>query len=307
MSRRLQLLIDQVRRETENEEVSDNTGIQDSEFIQYFNDAQHRVQAKITAQHPTVFVTEESQNTVIDQEAYDLPADIYLDNKISMVEYSDTGFDADFFTLESRTIRSRDTTFSGNPNFYIRRSGQILLVPKPQSAGTLRIQYTRQIAEVDLRRGIISAVTTDSTQLTALTLDTAGTPIPDTTDLAEHDFLCIIGKDGTTKMKNIEFDSIDSSTGIVTLTANHTFATGETAAIGDYIVGGQNTSSHSQLPRSIERYLIAYCTWKILKRDSSADYQEQQAELLSMEQDIIDSYADITDDIIYIPDFGEWD
>jgi hypothetical protein len=52
--------------------------------------------------------------------------------------------------------------------------------------------------------------------------------------------------------------------------------------------------------------LIAYCAWKILKRDSSADSQEQQAELSAMEQDIIDSYKVITDDVQYVPQLNPW-
>ena len=52
-----------------------------------------------------------------------------------------------------------------------------------------------------------------------------------------------------------------------------------------YLVGGKDTTTHSDLPRNCERYLIAYCAWKIFKRDSSMDSGDQQAELSAMEQD----------------------
>jgi len=55
----------------------------------------------------------------------------------------------------------------------------------------------------------------------------------------------------------------------------------------------------------VERYLIAYASWKILKRDSSIDSQEAMGELAQMESDIIEAYADVEDDITEIPVIDE--
>ena len=75
-------LIEQIRRQTENEEVSDFIGIKDEEFIQYINDAQYNLQAAIVHQHPRVFVKEVEIDAVTDQEKYTLPTDTFLKNKV---------------------------------------------------------------------------------------------------------------------------------------------------------------------------------------------------------------------------------
>ena len=107
-------------------------------------------------------------------------------------------------------------------------------------------------------------------------------------------------------MTDIEYDSIDETTGIVTLTnSSHTYISGETLTAGDFIVVGKNSSTHSELVDFVERYLLAYCSWKILKRDSSVDYQEQQTELSQLETEIVASYADISDDIYEIPEINK--
>ena len=86
-------LIEQIRRQTENDEVSDFVGIQDEEFIQYLNDAQYNLQAQIVHQHPRVFIEEAIIQTVSGQERYDLPSNCFLGNKVHNVEYSASGND----------------------------------------------------------------------------------------------------------------------------------------------------------------------------------------------------------------------
>lgn len=305
--RYLERLIEQVRRETENEDVSSSVGIQDSEFIQYFNDAQHRLQSVISATHPKVFTVEKEIDGVIGQEAYSLPADAYMDNKVTTVEWSPSTNVEDYYHLEPTTIKRRDTSIRGFPVQYIRRAGAILLQPRPQQAGLIRLNYVKRIDELDKRRGVVSEVALSGSTITSLVFDPASSsPVLDTTSLNEHNYLCICDRDGVVKMRNIEFDSIDSATGTVTITSGFTFEDGETIAVGDYVVGGQDTTTHSPLPRMCERYLVAYCSWKILKRDSTVDYAEQQQELQEMEADIINSFADISDDITYVPVLNHW-
>ncbi len=304
-TRRIDLLISQARRATENEEFSDTTGIDDAEFIQYFNDAQHRLQAVITALHPTIFVKEGTIVASPRVEAYDLPEDVYLNNKITLVEYTDVSPN-DYYKLGASTLQNRDSSFYGTPCKYIRRSGQILLSPIPQSTGTIRINYAYKIRELDKRRGVVSTVTLNSVDstITSLVLDTGGNPPIDSTSLSEHDYICVVDKNGNIKMKNIPVDTVDTATGAVTISSGFTYSSGETISAGDYIVGGQNTSTHSELPRSVERYLLSYASFKIFKRDSSVDSSEAQAELLAMEDDIVNSYAHVSDDVTLIPDIN---
>ena len=104
-------------------------------------------------------------------------------------------------------------------------------------------------------------------------------------------------------MKNIPLSTVVDVNSLTL--GSHTAEEGESISVGDYVVGGKDTTTHSELPRNVERYLIAYCAWKILKRDSSVDSQEAVQELLQMENDIVESYAVISDDVQYIPLINE--
>ena len=315
MSRRVDRLITHIRKASENETTNSTTDIDDNEIIQYLNEAQHRIQSKIIAQHPRVFIAETTISAVADQEEYDLPSDVFMASKIISVEYTDdTATDKAYSKLIPGYERDRQSHISGFPCKYIRRDkldsdvGTILLSPRPSNAsGTIRVTYLQRIDELDKRRGIVSAVTDSGTAVTALTLDVSGTPPIDSDDLEDHDYFCVVSKTGSIKMRNVQFDSVDTSTGVVTLTgSSHTYDTGETIAVGDYVVGGKDSTSHSRLPRNVERYLIEYAIWKIFKRDSSTDSTEQLQELLAIESDIVESFQEIQEDLVEIPVQEEW-
>lgn len=302
--RRLDYLITDARLATENEDFSDTVGIDDEEFIRFLNEAQTRIHSLIVQQHSSIFLKDYTTSIVANQEAYSLPADCLLANKVTQVEYSYDG-DADNFQVLKPTGNRNRNSSDGEPAYYIRKSGNILLTPVPNtSTGTLRITYIEKPRKLDIRRGSIASFTDSGTQITALACDVS-TDTVDSTAVGKDNFLCIVNRSGTIKMADIEYDSIDASTGTVTLTASHTYDSGESITVGDYIVVGKNASTHSELADFVERYLLAYCSWKILKRDSSADYAEQQEELAQLEREIIDSYADVSDDIFEIPEINE--
>lgn len=307
MSRLVDRLITQVRLQSENQDVSTNVGIQDIEILQYLNDAQDRLQSVITATHPTVFVKEKEIPTISNQEIYDIPSDSYKQNAITTVEFSATGDDRDLYHLEKQSLKNRYSTVSGAPNFYIRRSGKILLQPKPQSSGKIRLSYIKRIDRLDKRRGVIAVSATSGNSITALEFDpSSSSPALDSTTLLQDNYICVVDRDGNLLMRNIPIDNIDAATGVVTISSGFTFEDGETLPVGSYAVSGRDSTTHSELPRMCERYLIAYAVWKMLKRDSSVDYAEQQQELTSMEEDIVNSFADIDDDTEYIAILNDW-
>tara|TARA_B100000902_G_scaffold398608_1_gene466012 strand:+ start:180 stop:1097 length:918 start_codon:yes stop_codon:yes gene_type:complete len=300
--RNITKIIDQVRRQTENEEVSEFTGIQDSEFIQYLNDAQYHLQAAIVHNHPNVFIAEKIIDAVSDQEKYDLPSDCFLGNKVHNVEYSTSGSEEDFYVLQQDTLKSRASGITGYPARYIRRSGHILLAPEPQSGGKIRINYVKRLKELTTRKGKVSTEGTSSTSANfTINLDNS-TFNTDFDSIDGAEFYSIVDSKGNILLENIERVNSD----INTITCKPT-STAVTIPAGSFIVDGENTSSHSELDISVERFLIAYAAWKILKRDSSVDSSEAMAELQLMQQEIVKSYALITDDVTFIPQLNSWD
>ena len=299
-------LINQIRKQTENEEVSDFTGIQDSEFIQYLNDAQYMIQAAIAHQHPSVFTKETTIDAIADQEKYNLPDDCYLNNKVYNVEYSPTGEEDDFYVLEQDTIKRRNPGVSGSPVKYIRLSGQILLTPQPQTGGKIRINYVQRLRELDKRSAkVLSDVTVSPSAQFTISLD-QNTFSTETESLQEHDFICVVDKLGNNVVKNIEIVSVAANQ-IVCKAHSIDAEDISTIPAGSFIVGGRFTTTHSDLSKESERYLIAYSAWKILKRDSSVDSSEAVQELETMANELVKTYALISDDIQFIPQLNSWD
>lgn len=308
-TRRVDYLITDTRLSTENQDFSDTIGIKDSEFLRYINDAQVRVHGKIIKQHPSVFVAEKVENIVGNQESYTLPSDIYAGNKITMVEYSPTSSDNDYYVLQYDSIRNRDKGSMGDPVYYMRKSGTVMLKPVPTSSrGKLRISYIRKIPRLDTIRGVVATATLDSGTNTITTLElNVSTEVVDSNELNKFTRMSIVDEEGEVQMQNIKYTNVNSSTGVVTVDPSFTYTTGETISVGDNVVAGSYSSTHSELDDLVERYLIEYATMKILQRDSSSDLTSQFSILQSMEQDIIDSYAELTDDIVEIPDIISYD
>ena len=306
-------LIEQVRRQTENEDFDNFVGISDEEFIQYLNDAQYNLQAAIVHQHPRVFTAEAIVNAVNGQESYALPSDCLLANKVHNVEYSNTGDEDDYYVLEQSTIKYRTTGIQGSPTKYTRIGGKILLAPVPQSGGKLRITYIKRLRELDKRQAQVGAARNakpndniiSSSGTFEISLETNNFET-NTEGLSKHDFICIVDKEGRSLVKNIEITNVSLSE---ISCVGHTLDTGESALVprGSFIVGGKDTTTHSELDISVERYLIAYCAWKILKRDSSVDSAEAAEELAMILKEIVKSYAMVSDDIQFIPQLNSWD
>jgi hypothetical protein len=160
-------LITQARVATENEDTgSTDFGIQDSEFIQYFNDAQYKIQSLIVQQHPDVF-SEEIEITCDGSEKYDIKTEIsnqskqpiLIDNKILNVEYSSTGNADDYYVISETSLKNRAPGSDSSPISFIRSSGKIIPVGKP-SSGKLRITYIKRVKE------LVASVVTAASQTT---------------------------------------------------------------------------------------------------------------------------------------------
>jgi hypothetical protein len=304
--KRINFLLTQARKMTHNETFSDTEGIDNDELLEYMNDGQDRIFGRIVAVHPNLFIKEKEIDAVAGQESYNLPSDVFLNNKVTSVEYSHSGLAADFVPLTKDVVYNRSPDSNGIPSRYIMRSGKFLASPIPSTAGKFRVSYVRKIQRLDLRRGRVESVTLNSStlQITALTID-AGQVDYDFEAIQEADYLCVVDRDGEIQMADIMIDSLADSTGVLTINSGFVYASGETIAVGDYIVIGKNTSTHSELPDNCSRYLTEYLGKKINHRDSSDDFETSNKELKGMEDDIVDSFAEIEEDIIYIPEINQ--
>lgn len=311
MNRYIGHIIDDLRRSTENEEHSDLIGIRDVDFLRFLNDGQSRIQALIIAKHPKVYIARKDYNVLSDQETVDLPYDTYLNNKISNVKFKYTTGAKDYWNrLEPTYLSEIEYDGTGYPCQYLRQTGKIHLYPRPLNSGVLRVNYVRALPRLDVRRGQVSAVSITGTTIDSLSLDVA-TDNPDFDELAKNTRFCLVDVEGNIKAANVRIDSFDTTTGAATINAAHVLEAGETISVGDYIVGGQFTTTHSQVDESIERYQMSYASIKIMQQEGSNELADEQNTLLALEQEIIDSYSDISDDFHEIPviisEDDDWD
>lgn len=297
--RRLDILITQSRRSTENLDFTTDAGIQDQEIIQYFNDAQDEMFGLILNLFPDMYQAEEIIDVVASQEGYDIPADAYVGQRIEKVEYSRNGQDRDYYILKKGDKRERLNGTSGNPSFYIRQGNKILIQPKPEVGGKLRVLYQRSIPTLDIRRAVVGSVTLGANTITNLTLDT--TQNIDDVELVDNDYITIVNKFGVIKMKSIPITAIDTTTGVVTVDAGFTFEDGETITAGDYVLRGTNATTHSQLPNECENYLLEYTNTRLQMRDSSADANDLAMLVQKMEAGLKQTFAEPDGDVNQIP------
>ena len=101
-------------------------------------------------------------------------------------------------------------------------------------------------------------------------------------------------------MAGIPLADLNTSTGEITVDTFE-YEDGETIAVGDYVVSGKYTTTHSELPDIAERYLLMFGQWRVQKRDSSNDSVDANAEAKEMEADIMATYAEQTKDVAEIP------
>lgn len=297
--RSLARLITQSRRSTENLDFSEDAGIQDDEFIQYFNDAQDELLGMIHNSFPSMYQKEKIYDVVANQEAYDIPDDCYIGQRIEMVEYSRSGLDTDYYILKKGDKRERISNSNGTPSFYIRRNGQILIQPKPEVGGKLRVLYQLAAPTLDTVRAVVSSVTLTGNEITSLVLDT--TQNLDDTVLLADGFISIVDKNGEIQMKKIPISAINTTTGTVTVDAGFEFEDGETIAAGNYVVSGKNATTHSSLPDPFENYLLEYVNLRINIRDSSADSADLGPLLARIEEGIMRTLAEPDGDINLVP------
>lgn len=301
MARKLETLILASRRATENQEYTETAGIQDEEFIQYFNDGQEEIHTILNSSFPHILMKIKEVSLTAGQEAYSIPSDVFMGTRIDAIEFTQSGAPQNYYPLKKGSLKERLSGIQTDPSFYIRNGTQILLQPKPQSSGSkMRITYQRSIPKLDIQRATVESVTLDTgaKTITSLVLDDA--VLMDTAALLEENFITVLDKNGQIKMQGIPISAI-SSTGVVTIDAGFVYEDGETIEVGDAVCRGTFSSNFSELPDLCEKYLLEYTNTRILMRDSSTDADALGQVLLKVQTTLQTAFAEPDNDPDYVP------
>jgi hypothetical protein len=311
---RVERLAEDIRRATENEDSTAFSGLQDEAIVEILNRAQGRLVSRLHSKFPDDFKVEYTTSTVSGTESYAIPDAAFLSNSVEMVEYSDNG--ENWYRLRPRTIHSRfsnATSSQGNPVQYIIQNGNILLGPTPSTAGTdnLRITYNKKPRELDFRRGHVTTATIAVGNLTSLTLtdpstlNTKDVNLDDKSEatLQKVDYVCVVDKNGESVLDNIPVEDYNTSTRVLTMSSGFAVSLAAGTIQGNYIVGGYYATSHCELPKNYERYLLAFTESEILSRDGNEfesvrkfnevrAYENDIMSVSSQKSDVIDTPLD---------------
>ncbi len=297
-------LITQIRRHTNNQDVSLTTGIPDELFLQYLNDAQDRLQSLISNLKPPakIFTREVEIPIVANQSEYSIPDRVFYNKQVDGIEYSSSGLVKDYFPLRKITFGERSTDTTTWPVAYYRRFGKFYPSPIPSTGtGKFRVIFERSLDDLDKRRGKVSSISgLSSTTFTSLVVDSSADETS-TPNLSTADYICICDKDGNVTAYNIPVSNYDTGTNTLTPVGSFTFQAGETIAVNSYITIGKYTTTHSALPDECERYLFHYCAESIFHKDSSTDIVAEGSLLDRMEKDIIKMIGSQTSEVQDIP------
>lgn len=286
-------MISEARRQSNNTRYDANSGVPQATFVQYFQNAQDDLEKEAKSSKGKYFRKYTAPFAVVpNQELYSYPDDIYMQS-IDTIEWAQDNIN--FLPLFLQYPKDRLSNQNGWAYGYIPNHNGYLLTPTLAS-GFLRVTYIFSLPRVQIRQGQISAVTQLGDVVSAITVNIASTGF-DATAINEQNYLCVVDRDGNQNAINIEYDSINSGTGVLTLTAPHTLSSGETISVGDYICVGTNTINKPLWPDVIESYLIKYAVYQAKLGDSSNWTKAVQDDVRRMIISCVDSLAMPNDDI----------
>lgn len=296
--RKIDHLLTLVRQRTKNPDYSSTSGIANEMFLEFYNQAQDRLQAVIANVYSNEFITDTEIAVTGADEDYSISDRVLANSKIVNVEFSPTGLATDYYLLERGNIRDRKT-IEGSPSYYIFRDGEILLNYIPSSTqGKIRATYYRELDDLDIERGTVSGTPSGTTVATS-NMDITSSPVNATNVI----YICITDKFGNVMLRNGIVASWSSPN--FTLAANVS-----TYLVGSYslanlangsITFGKYTTTFSKLSDTCERYLQTYVQKRILTLDESNTSLEEDLELKAMEEEISATYTDETRDVELIP------
>lgn len=265
-------------------------GISDTIIVSDINDALKFLQSRIMSVYDSEFTEENIQNTVVDQEAYTISDNVFL-NKFISVELSPNGQLDRYFPLPPATLQERDTS-SGRVYQYIKRGNQILLNKVPNTADSkLRVNFYRALDKLDIRRGQI-------TSKTATTIVLDNDAWLDSLSLSGATYVCIVSSVGLVKDYNIVVSGYDSGTRTITIPSQT--LVGDT---GDYVVVGRYTTTHlpEDKPERMMDFAKVVAQARIFNQDSSTEEAAKTREAADILTDIMDIFSQVSDDIVDVP------
>lgn len=295
-TRRAEQLIDATRKLSYQENYSYTEGWDNNTLVSILNLAQERLYKALTQVDDPANVVEVTIDAVSGQQAYDLPIDVFMALRLIDVRYIYGTQSYEFVTLRQGPISDRFSYPTNYPLIYSIRNRQILLSPTPSESksGAIVLNVQKRMRSLDIRRGRVSSYTEDGSGLNVVfTLNFTVNSQKDA-ELYENgnsvldkiDHCCIVDSNGSSVVDAIPLRSFNSSTFALTADPTYSIPTSEKTALDAaiaagtdlYVVQGDYATTHSEIDRVSEPFLIEYMILRLLRLQSAAEPTEKQIE-----------------------------
>lgn len=292
--KRAEQIIDIARKLSGNTRYDSDSGVPQSLFVQYLNNAQDSLLMEVTNSKSKYLLKQAWVDVVSGQETYDYPTDCLIEH-IDTIQWLDSRTGSYFQTLLKTYPNEKVSTQVGYAFGYSLQNDGYHLNP-PLTNGVLQLSYIKTLPKIQKRAGQITVATVNgSNQLTALTVATTGSY--DESEINDDYFLCVVDKFGVQKAVNIEYTSV--SAGVFALSA-HQLTTGETVSVGDYICVGKNCTNLPLWPDLCESYLIKHMVYDAKYSDSSSWSKEAKQDMIDRFIQLSSIFSLMSDDLTQI-------
>lgn len=314
MRKDIEELIEDVRIQTENLDVSDTIGIQDNEIISHLNVGQRQIQSKIVGKGSKEFsspveLVEDPSTT--SGRVFLMPVNSFMRSKITALWTGDNVLRKQVYahniTLESGCCSSKTCCdylcYQFKPFGYAIVGNRVYL-----TGGSLNCDEKPKALIVktvpDLQQPILQVTAPSAVPSQGGLLDVTSNSSFVASEIKRSRRYCLVDEDGIQVAINIKVDSFDSTTNqLILSSSNSEFIINSTQNLT--LVRGENSSTHSSLEPLAVDYVVKYAIAKVLQRDGSTEYNVHSADLVSTMQEAVDAYTNISDDVMTIPYFPE--
>ncbi len=289
------LIISECRKETGEEDYSEDNGVPQSTALVALNDAQEYCQGIIYDHYPRFFDAESVISSVASSPTYSLPANTYLGGAILGVFFSPDGQLKNYYELGGKTPRFRTGEVSLPTKWIPSGPSSFSVDPAPPtSSGLIKVIHGKSLDTLDLRRGKIKLDGTKDggmTNYVSLELDPTDSTLDEDT-LAENEFICVNDPSGNVTYYNIPYDyatGYNSSTKVLTFSSSQPVSAGS-ISVNSFITCGKYTTTHSKLDKICLPILRAFLNRKFYMTKSSTDVEGEKENIEVFTGRIIKAY-----------------
>ena len=304
-------LIDIVRVETENQDVSETIGIKDTEIIRYLNIATRQLQSKIVGRSPKEFsvLTTLEADTSSGRPVYNLPEDSFMRSKVTSLwvdDYLRKQVYVHNISVDSNSSCCGNKTCRDYYCYQYKEKGYAIVGNKiyltGDCEGEVKVFYVKTVPE--LQKSILKIDPISAVDMQGGILQISSDSSFDSTLIKSARRYCLVDEEGNQVVQNIKIDQYNSTLNQLNLSTSN--ASNSVTFTGNlYLVRGRNSSTHCEFEPLAQDYITRYAIAKVLQRDGSSEYNVHSADLVALLQEIIDAYTSISDDVMSIPQFPE--